>query len=320
MNPKITVLMPVYNGERYLKEAIESILNQTFTDFEFLIIDDGSTDNSLNIIKQYATKDSRIRLVIHKQNKKIVPTLNEGLKLAKGKYIARMDCDDISMPARIEEEINFLENHQDYIMVGSDYIIINEFAKKLFYYAAFPNYETIKVALSVTSCFAHGSVMYKKRSVLAVNGYNSKIHDAEDFELWTRLIKIGKFANIPKPLFKYRMNYSGAFLSKLDHAIKIFRKYGKKYWNTFDKNGPAPINKWVKIWPYEVLAIKPTKSRKENFSNLHLLFALEYFKRKQILLSLKHFEAAYRIRPYSAIPWSFYIFKTLIKRIFKFQL
>jgi glycosyltransferase involved in cell wall biosynthesis len=106
---KISILMPVYNGEKYLREAIDSILNQTFTDFEFLIVDDGSTDNSVEIINSY--QNSRINLVKNDKNEGLVYTLNRGLSLAKGEYIARMDCDDISLPERLKKQIDFLDSN-----------------------------------------------------------------------------------------------------------------------------------------------------------------------------------------------------------------
>ena len=109
--PMVTVLMSVYNGEKFLKEAMDSILTQTFTDFEFLIINDGSTDNSVKIIESY--NDSRIRLINNEKNLKLIASLNKGISLARGKYIARMDCDDISSPMRLEKEVDFLENSSD---------------------------------------------------------------------------------------------------------------------------------------------------------------------------------------------------------------
>jgi glycosyltransferase involved in cell wall biosynthesis len=114
INPQISVIMAVYNGEKYLAEAIESILNQTFKEFEFIIIDDGSKDNSLNIIKRYAKKDSRIIIIKNEKNMKLAWSLNKGLKIARGKYIARMDSDDISLTDRLEKQYYFLEKKEIY--------------------------------------------------------------------------------------------------------------------------------------------------------------------------------------------------------------
>src|SRR5665647_1469233 len=122
-SPKVTVLMSVYNSESFLAEAIDSILGQTFKDFEFLIINDGSKDKSLEIIKNRAKNDPRIRL-ISRPNKGLVKSLNEGLAKARGEYIARMDSDDISLKTRLKKEVDFLDSHPDVGMVGSNYTII----------------------------------------------------------------------------------------------------------------------------------------------------------------------------------------------------
>ena len=127
--PEITVLMPVYNGEKYLRPAIESILNQTFSDFEFLIINDGSTDNSESIILSY--KDERIRYVKNENNLKLIKTLNKGIDLARGKYIARMDADDISLPTRLEREIEYMESHPECGLVSVFPYVMSESGKIL---------------------------------------------------------------------------------------------------------------------------------------------------------------------------------------------
>ncbi len=120
----VSVIMPVYNGERYLEAAVESILNQTFSDFEFIITDDGSTDTSLALLRRYANRDPRIRL-ISRPNTGYVKALIEAVPLAKGKYIARMDADDISLPERFERQVRFLEQNPDYAVVGSKVLLID---------------------------------------------------------------------------------------------------------------------------------------------------------------------------------------------------
>lgn len=201
--PMVTVLMSVYNGEKFLEEAIESILNQTFSDFEFLIINDGSTDNSVKIIESF--EDSRIRLINNEKNLKLIASLNKGVSLAKGKYIARMDCDDISMPDRLEKEVKFLESNQEYGLVGTWYTVIDgEGIEK--YNRSYPsNNELIKLFLSLNCPLAHGSIM-GKTELFKQNAYGSKEHYAvEDYELWVRMAKTTKIHNIPEYLFKYRI-------------------------------------------------------------------------------------------------------------------
>lgn len=199
--PKITVLMPVYNCELYVKEAIDSIINQTFTDFEFLIIDDASTDKTVSIIKEY--KDSRIQLIEKEGNKGISDSLNYGLKVAKGEYIARMDGDDISLPERFEKQIAFLDTNIDVVLCGSNFGIIG--TVKLINLPE--DNEAIKLRLLKGNCIAHPSVMIRN-SVLKEHAitYDSSTEPAEDYDLWVRLLQFGKLYNIQDKLLYYRVH------------------------------------------------------------------------------------------------------------------
>lgn len=201
--PMVTVLMSVYNGEKFLREAIDSILNQTFTDFEFLIINDGSTDKSVEIIESY--EDSRIRLINNEKNLKLIASLNKGISLARGKYIARMDCDDISMPNRLEKEVNFLENSLDYGLVGTYYTVIDGEGRDQYNVSYPSSNELIKLFLSLNCPLAHGSIM-GRTELFKQNLYGSEeSYAVEDYELWTRMSKVTKIHNIPEYLFKYRV-------------------------------------------------------------------------------------------------------------------
>jgi glycosyltransferase involved in cell wall biosynthesis len=157
--PMVTVLMSVYNGERFLNEAIESILTQTFTDFEFLIINDGSTDDSVKIIESF--QDSRIRLINNERNLKLIASLNKGVSLAMGKYIARMDCDDVSMPDRLEKEVRFLESNEEYGVVGTWYTVIDGEGKDQRNVSYPSSNDLIKLFLSLNCPLAHGSIMVR---------------------------------------------------------------------------------------------------------------------------------------------------------------
>ena len=201
--PMVTVLMSVYNGEKFLKEAMDSILTQTFTDFEFLIINDGSTDNSVKIIESY--NDSRIRLINNEKNLKLIASLNKGISLARGKYIARMDCDDISSPTRLEKEVNFLEDSLEYGLVGTFYTVIDGAGKEQYNKSYPSNNDLIKLFLSLNCPLAHGSIM-GRTELFRQNLYGSEEYSAvEDYELWTRMAKVTKIHNIPEYLFKYRI-------------------------------------------------------------------------------------------------------------------
>lgn len=198
--PEITVLMPTYNCELYIKEAIDSILNQTYPNFEFLILDDASTDGTVSIIKSF--DDSRIKLIEKPLNTGLSISLNLGLKLAKGKYIARMDGDDVSLPERFAKQVAFLEENLDIVLCGSWFNIIDSDAvKKL------PeNNEAIRLALLRGNCIAHPSVMMRKQILdeLPVV-YDALKEPAEDYDLWVRLLSLGKLHNLQEALLNYRM-------------------------------------------------------------------------------------------------------------------
>jgi glycosyltransferase involved in cell wall biosynthesis len=202
-SPTITVIMPVYNSEHYIREAIESILNQTFTDFQFLIIDDASTDQTISIINSY--KDPRIDLIEKVKNTGYTKSLNLGLKKARGKYIARMDSDDISLPERFEKQVAFLESNLDYVLCGTSYSILGEDR-----IIAVPNsFEEIKFNLLRGNCIAHPTVMLRNE-VLLKHGlkYNPKMEPSEDYDLWVQLLSKGKLHNLKEDLLLYRMHNS----------------------------------------------------------------------------------------------------------------
>jgi glycosyltransferase involved in cell wall biosynthesis len=201
--PKVTVLMPVFNGEKYLKQSIESILNQRFRDFEFLIINDGSSDGSLEIISSYT--DSRIRLVSNETNKGLVYALNRGLELASGEYIARMDCDDISKKSRLSVQVSFMDHNTSIGACGSYYSVMRGNKRAT---ADFPMHaEEIKCFLLFNSPIAHPTAMI--RTILIRQHqlcYSSEFVHAEDYDFWSRLSGLSELSNIPKVLVDYRLH------------------------------------------------------------------------------------------------------------------
>ena len=198
--------MPVYNGERHLKEAISSILNQTFSDFEFLIINDGSTDQSEKIINSY--NDDRIRYLNNEGNKGLIFTLNRGIEMAEGKYIARMDQDDISFEDRLKEQYDFLEENLDIALVGGWAEIINESGEKIGNYKTPVNHYEIKFDLLFHNPFVHGTIFFRKNIVKELGGYNEKDKYAEDYGLYSTAIQNYKMANLPEFLIRYRIHNS----------------------------------------------------------------------------------------------------------------
>lgn len=203
----ISVIMSVYNAEKYLREAIESILDQSFDDFEFIIVDDKSIDNSAHIIKSYAKRDNRIKYIKNDTNRGLTYSLNKALKLAKGKYIARMDADDISIKERLEVQYNYLENNKDVFLLGTSAYNIDEDGEIVGERNIPLEYEKIKKKINLVNPIIHPSVMFRKKDVLAIGGYNENFKKVQDYELWFRIIANGlKVENLKDRLLYYRVN------------------------------------------------------------------------------------------------------------------
>ncbi|MBK8374006.1 MAG: glycosyltransferase [Sphingomonadales bacterium] len=203
--PAISVLMSVYNGEQFLAPAIESILVQSLTDFDFLILDDGSSDSSWSILQDYAGRDDRIRL-IRRENKGLIVSLNELIAAATAPLLARMDCDDISMPDRFTRQVAFLEANPDYGVVGSQRVNIDEQGQEL--PMAGPDYaldhQQFLSNIGTESLLCHSSVMMRRDMVQAVGGYHAAFRHCEDFDLWLRLSNLTKLCSMPEKLVCYR--------------------------------------------------------------------------------------------------------------------
>ena len=207
-SPLISVIMPVYNSELYLAEAIESILNQSFRDFEFIILDDGSSDRSLEISKAYAAKDKRVILLPY-AHQGLTPLLNLGLKKAKGKYIARMDSDDIAAPDRFQKQIDFLETHPKYVAVGSNTILIDIDGDPIGNILLPENHNAIDLAqINGKGMIVHPTVMIRKLALEKINNYHPEFESGEDFDLFLRLAEVGKLANLPQKLLQYRLHFN----------------------------------------------------------------------------------------------------------------
>ncbi len=199
--PRVSVVMPVFNGELYLAEAIESVLSQTYRDFEFLIIDDGSTDSTASLIAGY--QDPRIRIIRNQQNLGLIRSLNLGFELASGEYIARMDADDVCLPKRLEKQVNYLDAHPEVGVVGSYMIGFGERSGPI----RFPSTHTdILVSALFDSPIAHPTVAFRQ-SILEKPALDPEYPHAEDYDLWSRLLRKGiRFHVLRNYLLKYRVH------------------------------------------------------------------------------------------------------------------
>lgn len=216
LNPKVSILMPVYNSENYVREAIESILNQTFFDFEFLIFNDGSVDKSSEIIKKF--NDKRIKFFDYQENLGYLVRLNEGLKLAKGSYIARMDSDDISLPRRLERQVAFMDQHPDIAAAGTWARGIGALKGTIFPTESDP--ELLHCKLLFSNQINHPTVIMRA-SVLHKNNlfYSPDYYHTEDYKMWLDISRVGKLANIPEILLDYRI-----------HSSQISQYFASDHW------------------------------------------------------------------------------------------
>jgi len=228
--PAISVVMSAYNASRDINLAIKSILNQTFEDFEFIIINDGSTDDTLQKINKF--KDRRIK-IISRANKGLVYSLNEGISIAKSEIIARQDADDISLPNRLEKEFEEIKNN---VLIGSSMITIDEKNKYRNTHQILLNDPELKLELLIRSPFAHGSVLFKKSAFIKAGCYKQSEWPAEDYGLWLRMAPYGSFKNLDEPLYKYRENsfgISALFTEKQLQAKEYVQKKAWKACNSF---------------------------------------------------------------------------------------
>lgn len=202
----ISVLMPVYNGERYLDKAIRSILDQTFKNFEFIVVDDFSTDRSWQIIQKYKKLDKRIVSSRNHSHLRTTKTLNRGLKIAKGKYIARMDADDWSYPYRLQKQFEFMEKHRK-VGVSGGAIEVCDRNLRVLNLREYPRTdEGVRKIIFRYSPFAHPATIWRTSAMKKLGGYNSNIPLSQDYDLYFRIGRICEFANLPDVLLKLRIH------------------------------------------------------------------------------------------------------------------
>jgi glycosyltransferase involved in cell wall biosynthesis len=238
--PRVSVVMSVFNDERYILDAVESILNQTFRDFEFVIINDGSNDKTGEILSSF--QDERIRL-FDQANQGLTPSLNRGLALARGAYIARMDGDDLSDPTRLEKEVLFLDRNRDVGLVGTFAYRIDEQGRRIGLYTYKTTYEEIRENLWVDCPFCHSSVLFRKTCIERIGAYREKVGPAEDYDLWFRITEQFAAANIPEPLHAFRIDSQGITVNKrFDQlrSVRLVRRLAEER----QKTGHDPLESW----------------------------------------------------------------------------
>lgn len=303
LGPKVTVLMTVYNGERFIRESIESILNQTFRDFEFIIINDGSTDASSEIIRSFV--DTRIRLIDNKKNFGVYRSANKGLKLAKGKYIARQDDDDISLPTRLAEQVKFLETHRTIALVGTNYTTIDGKGNPLTYVRLKKNDADIKEKLVEHCAVCHPSMMFRRSVLDSAGYYREKFDCAGDYDFIKRISEHHKVANLDKDLYQLRRGIQSISSDKLSKQlschlliIELAKERRQRGKDSLDILRKKDMNSVGSIDDILNKKYKVQRSRINGFkSEICLGYFKESLKAEDKRLALKYWLNAFRLEP-----------------------
>jgi len=224
--PIVSIILPVWNGARFLPRAIRSVENQTFSDWELIVVDDGSTDGSAEMVRRAIKNDARIRYEKNERNLGIQKTLNRGLALARGTYIARIDDDDEWCDARkLEVQIDYLAAHPRCVLIGTGVIVVDENGAERLRYL-FPSSDSeIRMRMLSKNCFAHSSVMFRRSVIELAGAYDESesTKHVEDYELWLRMGTAGEFYNIPEYMVRFMMR-AGA-VSSVNKLMQLRRIY-----------------------------------------------------------------------------------------------
>lgn len=203
-SPRISVVMPLYNNAKFIEESVESVLQQTYKNFELIIIDDCSKDGSIKRIEKY--QDPRIKIIRNNKNIGVAKSLNKGLGIAKGEYIARCDSDDVNLPQRLNKQLKFLSKHKDCIVVGSNALLINERGRKVGVTNQPQTDPDIRKNILIRNPIIHPSTMYRRDLISKIGSYRAFFNGVEDYDLWFRVINRGKIYNMGEILIKRRIH------------------------------------------------------------------------------------------------------------------
>ena len=246
--------MSVYNGERFLAPAIESILGQSFGDFEFLILDDGSSDATASILRSYARADARVKPTI-RDNRGLVASLNQLLEQASAPIVARMDADDIARPQRFERQLAFLDAHPDHGVVGSWSEDMGEHGEPMFRTGAdhpLTHEDILATMARGEQVICHPAAMYRRDVVLSVGGYHAAFRHCEDFDLWLRLASVTRLANLPERLVRYR-RYDGQVSARHSTEQQIGTAVAQLAWRERQEGRADPTATLDRLPPIDAL-------------------------------------------------------------------
>ena len=300
-SPTVSVVMSVFNGEAFLSESVESILAQTFPDFEFVIIDDGSTDNTADILSAYAKRDSRLH-VFSQQNRGRAESLNRGIELASGRYIARMDADDVATPNRLQDQVNFLERHTDVCLLGGTCELITCNGQVMQVIRCPLEDSAIQSDMLVGNPMWHPAVTMRKEIVLASGGYRKALVDAEDYDLWLRMAERSRLANLPQIVLRYRIHPAQVSIQNMIH--QTWCALAARSASSFRKRGsPDPLVGVEEITPRLLSTLGVTESQIEHalagvyMDWIGILRQIDPELALQIVARLLHMSSSESIKP-----------------------
>lgn len=289
--PTVSVVMTVYNTVAYVAQAVESVLAQTFGDFEFIVIDDGSTDRSADVLRDFAERDRRVRLT-SRPNTGIVRAANEGIAQARGRYLARMDSDDVCLPRRFEEQVRYLDGHPECVLVGSRVTVVDPYGSPVFDSGQKLSHEEIDAELLTSGggwAIVQPSAMMRTEAVRRVGGYRGRHNVSEDQDLFLRLAEVGRVANLPEPLLLYRRHYKSVVHTQWRQREEVKERIVREAYERrglpmpagwrFDDWEPTPPAEQLRAWGWAAL------------------------KRGNVSVARKHAAAAVRAAPASGEAW-----------------
>lgn len=285
MTPRVSVVMSVYNGEKYLQEAVGSILNQTFDDFEFIIIDDGSRDSTPGLLARYERCDPRFLIHRFEENHGLSPSLNFGIESARGEYIARMDADDISLPNRLQEQVSFMDANPEIGVCGSWVELIGSKKSEEWRYPE--NHEAIYARTLFENTFVHSSVIIRvsllKKYALA---YDENVRYAQDYELWSRAVALTRFANVDQVLLQYRIHAQAAGSKHREEQLQVHERIYRRLLQPF---GIVPTKD--ELLTHQMLAIYQSGNTEFLRNARHWLESLSQANRNVHILPTKVLDA-----------------------------
>jgi len=287
-SPLVSVVMSVLDGARFLAQAVDSILAQTFHDLEFVIVDDGSTDATPKILAELQRRDARIQLY-RQEHQGLIGSLNRGCHLARGKYVARMDADDVSHPDRIVHQVQFMQSHPNCLLLGTAAELIDFAGKRVGSLTPPGDSETITRKLQHGNVFVHGSILMLRAALDQAGFYDESACLAEDYDLWCRLARLGQVVNLTELLYSLRVHSASVSVGRIDAQLEAMYRIRSKHYGT-----PPPS--WAE--------------RRTACADAHLRYAQIFAASAQYRAARVHLQAAW-----TAKPWSPTVLRALITHL-----